>query len=450
MYFFSSLWEIIPLQTCSLPYYKSLMAVYESTAEYEKDLAAQSLLPEGFRVSTGRLEFHPAELPGDKLFPMNTTLIEVTGGTDSFAGVFTRNAFPGAPVLLCRERIGGHLLRGVLVNNKVANVCAPGGLESAKRVTDVLAEHAGGRGSEYLYASTGVIGWRIPETEISASLEPLVKNLQSETVLPAAKSIMTTDRFAKVRSVEVDGVRIVGIAKGAGMIEPNMATMLAFILTDADLDRTELKSALKIAVEDSFNAISVDSDQSTSDMAIILSSRKSGRPDADAFAAALKELCRLLAGDIVRNGEGTSHVIELSVSGAPSRDAARGIAKAIVNSPLVKTAIYGNDPNLGRLVAALGDYAGNHGIVLDPASLHIRFGGYDVFAAGEFNLSPEKETAISDLLLAKSFSPELKGYPEHYETVSIEINLNKGSGSALVWGSDLSYEYVRENAEYRS
>ncbi len=438
------------MQTCSLPYYKSLMAVYESTAEYEKDLAAQSLLPEGFRVSTGRLEFHPAELPGEKLFPMNITLIEIPDGTDSFAGVFTRNAFPGAPVLLCRERINGPVLRGVLVNNKVANVCAPGGLESAKRVTGSLAEYAGGKGDEYLYASTGVIGWRIPEREICSSLPAVVASLQSETALPAAKSIMTTDRFAKLRSVEVDGVRIVGIAKGAGMIEPNMATMLAFILTDADLDRNELSTALKSSVQDSFNAISVDSDQSTSDMAVLLTSRKSGRPDTDAFTAALKELCRLLAGDIVRNGEGTSHVIEISVAGARSDEEARGIAKAIVNSPLVKTAIYGNDPNLGRLVAALGDYAGNHGIPLEPSKLHIRFGGFDVFAGGEFNLSPEKETAISDLLLAKSFSAELKGYPEHYETVSIEINLNMGSGSALVWGSDLSYEYVRENAEYRS
>ena len=261
---------------------------------------------------------------------------------------------------------------------------------------------------------------------------------------------MTTDRYAKVRSVSVGGSRIVGIAKGAGMIEPNMATMLAFILTDADLPREVLASALKIAVKDTFNCISVDSDQSTSDMALLLSSRKAPQPDTDDFTKALTGLCGDLAGDIVRNGEGTSHVIELTVKGARSDEEARGIAKAVINSPLVKTAVYGNDPNLGRLVAALGDFSGNNGIPLDPQKLRISLGGYDVFTRGEFAMTPEKETALSDLLMARGFSPELKGYPEHDLTVPVEIDLQYGSGYSRVLGSDLSYEYVRENAEYRS
>ena len=434
----------------SLTYYNNRMAACKSIVDYEDVLKTRSALPRGFRAGSVALTFHPRELPGDKLYRMNLSLIELSDGKGVAAGVFTRNAFPGAPVLLCRERIDSPSIRGILVNNKVANVCAPGGFDDACRITESLAAAAGGKSEEWLYASTGVIGWKLPVPEIDASLPTLIKSLQAESALPAARGIMTTDRFPKIRSVPAGEATVLGIAKGAGMIEPNMATMLAFIMTDADLSREKLSRALGEVVEDSFNAVSVDGDQSTSDMCILLSSRRSPAPAYGDFVEALRQVCAGLARDIVRNGEGTSHVIEVAVSGARCREEARGYAKAVVNSPLVKTAIYGNDPNIGRLVSSLGDYAGNNGILLDGKALSIRLGGELIFSGGEFRISPELETRLSSYLEKKSFSPELKGYPEHDETVLIEIDLQSGTGSSRVWGSDLSYEYIRENAEYRS
>jgi glutamate N-acetyltransferase / amino-acid N-acetyltransferase len=426
------------------------MTACNSIVDYEDVLKTRSTLPRGFRAGSVGMTFHPRELPGDKLYPMNLSLIELIDATDSAAGVFTRNAFPGAPVLLCRERLEGSQIKGVLINNKVANVCAPGGYEDACRVTESLAEAAGGGPEQWLYASTGVIGWKLPVQEICTALPDLTHCLQADSVLTAAKGIMTTDRYPKIRSARVGDVTIVGIAKGAGMIEPDMATMLAFIMTDADLSRHDLSRALHEAAEDSFNVISVDGDQSTSDMAILLSSRMASAPDYSDFIAALRQVCGDLARDIVRNGEGTAHVIEVSVSGARNGREARGVAKAVVNSPLVKTAIYGNDPNIGRLVSSLGDYAGNMDIPLNRQALTICLGDELIFASGEFRISPEIETRLSAYLEKKSFSPELKGYPEHDETVQIEIDLQNGTGFARVWGSDLSYEYIRENAEYRS
>jgi len=426
------------------------MAAYKSIVDYEDVLKTRSVLPRGFRTGSVALTFHPRELPGHKLYPMNLSLIAIEDGNGLAAGVFTRNAFPGAPVLLCRERIDGNSIRGILVNNKVANVCAPGGFDDACSITAGLAEAAGGNPDDWLYASTGVIGWKLPVPDIRASLSELAGSLQSDSALPVAKGIMTTDRFPKVRSARAGETTVVGIAKGAGMIEPNMATMLAFIMTDADLSREDMSRALGEVVEDSFNAVSVDGDQSTSDMCILLSSRRAASPSYSDFVEALRQVCTALAGDIVRNGEGSSHVIEVAVSGARSRLEARGFAKAVVNSPLVKTAVFGNDPNIGRIVSSLGDYAGNNGITLDGKALSIRLGGELIFSEGEFRISPELETKLSAYLEKKSFSPGLKGYPEHDETVLIEIDLQSGTGSFRVWGSDLSYEYIRENAEYRS
>ena len=431
------------------------MERYGTKLQYEKDLEGRAALPEGFRIATRRFEFHPAELPGEKLFPMDLTLIELSRPSSAVAGLFTRNAFPGVPVLLCRERIASGTVRGILVNNKVANVCAPGGLADARRVTAALAGLSGGGADEWLYASTGVIGWKIPADAIIENLPRLREAAQSESLLPAARSIMTTDRYPKLHSASVGNTRIVGIAKGAGMIEPDMATMLSFILTDADLPRELLQGALAEVVGDSFNAISVDGDQSTSDMSLLLSSRRAGEVDYGEFVAALREVTGKLARDIVRNGEGTGHVIQVRVSGAGNDQQAKHLAKGIINSPLVKTAIYGNDPNLGRLVAALGAAAGAMEISLDPMKLVIRIDTRVVFENGEFRLDPVTETELAAYLKKNSFDPEQKGYPEHDGQVVIGIDLQGGderrnSGSFCAWGSDLSYEYIRENAEYRS
>ena len=409
-----------------MPYYNKTMESYGSRLQYEEDIERRAGLPPGFRVATRRLEFHPAELPGEKLFPMDLTLIELTRPSSAAAGLFTRNAFPGAPVLLCRERITSGTVRGILVNNKVANVCAPGGLADARRVTEALARLTGGSADEWLYASTGVIGWKIPADAIIENLPPLREAAQSESLLPAARSIMTTDRYPKLHSASVGNARIVGIAKGAGMIEPDLATMLSFILTDADLPRELLQRALAEVVDDSFNAISVDGDQSTSDMSLLLSSRQSDKVDFREFVAALREVTAKLARDIVRNGEGTAHVIEVRVSGADNDKQAKRLAKGIINSPLVKTAIYGNDPNLGRLVAALGAAAGAMEISLDPGKLVIRIDTRVVFENGEFRLDPETETELAAYLKKNSFDPEQKGYPEHDGQVVIGIDLQGG------------------------
>ncbi len=380
---------------------------------------------------------------------MQLSLIELDR-PGTAAGVFTRNAVTGAPVQLCRGRVGRNKIRGVLVNNKVANVCAPGGLESARRIASRLAELSGDEDESWLYASTGVIGWRIPEGEISAGLPELRDGLTDQKAVEFARGIMTTDRYPKIRTIEVGGARITGIVKGAGMIEPNMATMLAFLLTDADLPAAVLQRSLDTAVQDSFNALSVDGDQSTSDMALLLSSGEAGAVDAELFTEALTQLTMELARDLVRNGEGTAHVMQIKVEGARTKAEARGFGKAVANSPLVKTAVYGNDPNVGRILSAIGDYAGNSGIPLNLDRLKLSLGGHQVFSSGEFRLDPSLERRLSDYLQDCSFSSEQKGFPEHDEMVEIGIDLSDGDGAALVWGSDFSYEYIRENAEYRS
>jgi glutamate N-acetyltransferase/amino-acid N-acetyltransferase len=261
---------------------------------------------------------------------------------------------------------------------------------------------------------------------------------------------MTTDSFPKVRDAEVGAGRLVAIAKGAGMVEPNLATMLVFILTDVTISREELRRALRDAVDGSFNSITIDGDQSTSDMVLAMSSGRKPPAGRNEFRTALETVCKQLATDIVRNGEGAGHVIRVSVEGAPDASDARAVAKAVSNSPLVKTAIFGNDPNVGRIVSAVGDYAGNNGLPLDLTRLRVRVGEEAVFEGGVFALDREKEVRLSEYLSGASMNPRLKGYPQHEREVKISISLGSGAGSAVVLGSDLSHEYIRENADYRT
>ena len=232
------------------------------------------------------------------------------------------------------------------------------------------------------------------------------------------------------------------------MIEPNMATMLVFILTDIAISRSFLRKSLAECAANTFNRISIDGDQSTSDTALLISSgRKSGVSEAD-FQRCLHNLCWKLAEDIVRNGEGTRHVIRTTVKGALDDEHAAGAAKAIVNSPLVKTAVFGNDPNVGRLLSALGDYMGNNNLAVDPKSVSINMGGLLVFDHGAFNLDVDKESHLSRYLMECRL--ENLGFPEHEKTVDIEIHIGEGPQSQTVLGSDLSHDYIEENAEYRS
>ncbi|MBN2051058.1 MAG: bifunctional ornithine acetyltransferase/N-acetylglutamate synthase, partial [Spirochaetales bacterium] len=262
--------------------------------------------------------------------------------------------------------------------------------------------------------------------------------------------IMTTDGFPKVRSARVGEGRIVGIAKGAGMIEPNMATMLVFLMTDIPVKAEDLNASCRETAEATFNTITVDGDQSTSDMMLLFSSGLGEPVPWEDFTRALMTVCRDLSEDIVRNGEGTSHVIRVSVEGAPDKASAKGVAKAVVNSPLVKTAVFGNDPNLGRIIMAVGSYAGNTGLALCPGDVSVSLGGVRVFHGGCFHLDKEREAELSAYLKNAALPEVSPGYPVHDRLVEIHIDLSSGKGTAEVLGSDLSYQYVRENADYRT
>lgn len=422
---------------------------FDDRQSYLAFLEAQATLPAGFRVATTRIAFTPSERPSLEPYRMDLSLILSDQPTEKFGAVFTKNAFPGAPVILGRQRMDG-ALQGLLINNKIANVRSRTGLDDARRLTAGLGSHTGVPADALLSVSTGIIGWALPVPEMEAAIPDLCANLHAGSALDVAQAIMTTDSYPKVRRIEVGNGSIVGIAKGAGMIEPDMATMLVFILTDLDVSREFVRSALRESVDRSFNAISVDGDMSTSDTVVLMSSAVAGSPDLEAFSRALDELCGALAQDVVRNGEGTGHVIEVTVSGLADDALARGAAKAIVNSPLVKTAVYGNDPNVGRLLSSLGDYLGTRGVDVDPAAVQIELDRELVYADGAFLLDRDKEIRLSDYLKHTALNPRVTGYPQHQRSVSIAVSCGDAGGCATVWGSDLSDQYVHENADYRT
>ena len=421
-------------------------------------LATQAVMPAGFRVGTTSLSFIPVEVP--KPAKMDVTLIALDRPTPDFAGVFTRNALPGAPVILGRQRLHEATVGAVVVNSKVANVRAPDGLAIAERWCEVVAGALGLQGRQVLPNSTGVIGWRMPIDAMLAAAPAAVASLGQRSLLDAATAIMTTDLYPKVRRASVGRGSIVGIGKGAGMIEPNLATMLVFLLTDIAIPRVELRRMLVPAVDCSFNCMSIDSDTSTSDTVLLLSSGAVPCLDPAAFEKALAQVCQDLAEDMPRNGEGVHHVLRVQVTGAPSEVLARGVGKSVVNSPLFKCAVCGNDPNVGRLVCAIGKHIGPAAPELDLRNLRIRMGGLPIFAAGSFHLDAKVEAAlIAHLKQAELYAsaPPIDGvfrppvdYPAHERCVEVEIDLGAGDASATVIGADLSHEYVSENADYRS
>jgi glutamate N-acetyltransferase/amino-acid N-acetyltransferase len=432
--------------------------VFSSRSVHRAWLATQETLPAGFRVGTTRFAFTPREV--SKPAEMTLTLIVLDRPSPDFAAVFTRNAFPGAPVIIGRRRLAEPVLGAILINTKISNVCAPGGVEAAEQVCAEAARLLHRQPHEILPCSTGVIGWQLPVGDMLSALPRAVAALNADSILPAAESIVTTDLFPKVRCAQVGSGRVVGIAKGAGMIEPNLATMLVYMLTDVVVPREALRAMLARAAEVSFNCISVDSDTSTSDTVVAVSSGRVACPGLAAFEAALTRVCRDLAEDVVRNGEGVRHVMRVVVAGAPTPAAARSLGKAIVNAPLFKCAVAGNDPNVGRLIQAIGRYVGAHEPGLDLTNLRARIGGIEIFARGVFQLDLAKERALAahlkDAELYSShppqngvFSPPVD-YPTHERCVEIEVDLGLGGASATVLGGDLTHEYVSENADYRS
>ena len=434
------------------------MEHYESSADYLAALEARGALPAGFGVAAAATAFEPPERPGKEL-PLRVALLLADRPTPAFAATLTRNALRGAPVQVVADLLDRRApVRGVLVNNAVSNVGVASGVDDAMTVLERLAGQAGAAGQAFAPASTGVIGWRLPVKPICAALPGLVAACApgaspAGNVLPAARAIMTTDRYPKVRSRRAGAATVTGIAKGAGMIEPSMATMLAFLLTDAAVDRGALQRLLDAAVRDSFNRISVDGDQSTSDMVLALASQRAAPVAEEALGDAIAGVCRDLAADIVRNGEGVEHVIRVAVRAPGTDEQAAAIGKAVVNSPLVKTAVFGDDPNVGRIVSAVGDHLGGlaGGSAPPLAAAVVRLGGITVFGGGAFALDGAKEAALASYLRERRIDHTLD-YPPHDRAVEIEIDFGAADGAApvVVLGTDLSHGYVTENADYRS
>jgi glutamate N-acetyltransferase/amino-acid N-acetyltransferase len=374
-------------------------------------------LPQGFRLSAGAA--------GIKKAGLDLGLI-CSDSPATAAAVFTRNAFPAAPVVLAREslRRSGHRVRAILVNSGNANAATgERGIAAARVCADTVAGSIGCSPDEIFISSTGVIGRDLPTEQVCAAIPRLAAALNDTNIEEFARSIMTTDTFPKMATAKCGDASILGFAKGAGMIHPNMATMLAFILTDARVEQAVLHPIVNFAVDRSFHSISVDGDTSTNDTVLVLANGASNHsPSRDEFREALTEVCQELAKSIVRDGEGASKFIELIIEGAPSDDDARNIGRTIARSPLVKTAIYGCDPNWGRLIAAIG----NSGVALT---------------------SPHIDLYIDDIAL---IGGDLKLASERMnrKNVTLRADLHSGSGRAVVWTCDFTEEYIRINADY--
>jgi glutamate N-acetyltransferase/amino-acid N-acetyltransferase len=350
------------------------------------------------------------------------------------AAVFTQNRVVAGPVEVARKnvRAARGRMRGILINAGNANCATKTSVQVATETSRAAARLIGAKAEEVLPASTGVIGVELDAKLILNALPKLVDGLSAERFEDAARAILTTDLVMKTAYAEVKGARIAGMTKGSGMIHPRMATTLAFVMTDAVIAPDALRTALKRACEKTFNRISVDGDTSTNDTLAALANGASGvRPRVTAFDAALTEVLESLAKQIVRDGEGARKLVTIDIEGATSEKAAEKIARSIANSPLVKTAIAGSDPNWGRILSA----AGNAGIAFDPKRVDIDFQGVAVCRSG----------------LAADFSEdELKKKLDGAEC-SVKFTIRgRGRGKARFWTCDFTEEYIKINASYRT
>ncbi|MTT31940.1 bifunctional ornithine acetyltransferase/N-acetylglutamate synthase [Terrilactibacillus sp. BCM23-1] len=355
--------------------------------------------------------------------------------------VFTTNAFQAAPLVVTKDSIqNGHLLQGVIVNSGNANACTgEKGLSDAYAMRKLFADHVHLSENHVGVLSTGVIGVQLPMDKIEQGIESI--KLEDSDAGSFEKAIITTDTMTKHLAVqmEIDGktVTIGGAAKGSGMIHPNMATMLGFITTDANIDAASLDFALKEITNQTFNMITVDGDTSTNDTVVLMANGAAQNkvlskehPEWPTFIKGLTYVSEQLAKKIARDGEGATKLVEVQVTGAKDDTSAKAISKTIVGSSLVKTAIYGTDPNWGRIVCAIG-YSGEP---LDPSKVSVALGDISIFEKGT-------PTSYSDA--------EAKTYLEQ-ENVVIKVDLADGTGKATAWGCDLTYDYVKINASYRT
>lgn len=347
------------------------------------------------------------------------------------AAVFTKNDFVGEPIKIGREHIKDGILQAIVINSKNANVATgEQGHMDALAICEAIARKFCIERKEVFPSSTGVIGVKLPIKKILAGIRNMPDNLPDFNIKDIATGIMTTDRYPKFITRRVGEAVIAGVAKGAGMIEPNMATMLSFFFTDAALPSGLLDKALKRAVDRSFNCLTIDSDTSTSDTAAIMANGLAGPVDEAEFETTLSEMCIHLTKEIARNGEGVTKLIEVEIVNAISEEQAKIIAKTVANSPLVKTAIYGCDANWGRIAAAAGKC--NQGI--NPAKMNIYLGIRPVFYHG-------KPVAFDEEILKKYLSGT---------DIRILVDLNQGKEKSMVWTGDFTEGYIKENASYRS
>ena len=378
--------------------------------------------PRGFKCASRNVGLKPAA---------KDLALFVSDVDAAAAAVFTRNHFPGAPIILGRETIRRGVLRGVVVNSKVSNVATgEAGVLNARRMAAAAASELRSFPERLLVSSTGVIGVPLPIEKIERGIVGMASDLQDDPLV-GAEGIMTTDTYAKSLSASVGKATITWVAKGSGMIEPNMATMLSYIFTDAQLDARTLDGLLRKAVDVSFNMLSVDGDTSTSDTCVIMANGLAGKVDEGEFFDTLLEGCIRMTELLARDGEGAEHLIRVTVRGAASDSDARRVAKSIVNSPLVKTMVHGADPNVGRLLMAVGKC---FECKVRPESADAWINGYQVVRNGT-------RLDFDDAQVRAALA---------VDAVDLEVNLGVGDAEATAYGCDLTKGYVEENAAYYS
>ncbi len=346
------------------------------------------------------------------------------------AGVFTQSRFAGPSVTLSREHLASGNVRGIVALSKNANVAnGVAGEEDAKAVVSSVAAELSLPAEAFVLASTGVIGRRYPLERILSGVKGLASKMGPADFFEASRGIMTTDTVQKFASIRIGDAVLTGIAKGVGMIEPNMATLLTFFFTDAAIAREDLDRIFRRVMDRTFNCLSIDTDTSTSDSAAILANGEAGKVDLAAFEKGLEEVAVCLVRKIARDGEGATKLLVVKTDRARDYAQAKEVAKAIVNSPLIKTAIYGADPNWGRVAMAVGKCSTHTDIT--PEKTVIRFNDMEVYPRqlGEAQLAQLKELLKKDEVL-------------------IHVSLNTGDAEAVVWGCDLTAEYVHINGDY--
>lgn len=358
------------------------------------------------------------------------------------AGTFTQNKVAAAPVYVSKEVVATGTAHAIVANAGCANACTgQQGLDDAHKMAQIAADELGVNADDVIVGSTGVIGVNLPMDKLEAGIKDAVANLSADGSDNAGRAIITTDTHSKSVTCEFElsgkTVRMGAIAKGSGMIRPNMATMLCYITTDIAIDQALLQKAVSGCVEKSFNMISVDGDMSTNDMVIVLANDEANNAkiteenaDYQIFFDKLMMLCTELAKQIAADGEGASKFLTINVKGAKSFADAKTVGMAIANSPLVKTAFFGEDPNWGRVICAVG-YSGADMV---PEKTVVKFGGITIFANGTGATYDEK--ALAHVMKEKD--------------IVIDIELNMGQEDATVWSCDLSYEYVKINGEYHT